>query len=256
MLYIVIISAIVFIFGGELISRLTFHPVRILNGEVWRLITWVFLPIGGNPFFVIIALYFYYFIGSTLEREWGTPKFTIFYISGIIMNIIYGFAMWLILGQSVSIVPNFLNLSMLFAFAVLFPDQVVRLFFVIPLKIKWLALLNVAFFAYSFVNYLFMGRILLAMLPFVALLNFILICGDEALSYFRPLKARTSPQAINFKKAAKKAKREHDGKAYRHKCSVCGKTDADYPDIEFRYCSRCNGYHCFCSEHINNHIHF
>ena len=256
MLYIVIISAIVYIFGGELISRLIFNPVRILNGEVWRLLTWVFLPIGGNPFFVIVALYFYYFIGSTLEREWGTPKFTIFYISGVLLNIIYGFAIWFIMGQAVPIVPNFLNLSMLFAFAVLFPDHTVRLFFIIPIKIKWLALLNVAFFAYSFVNYLLMGRILLAMLPFVALLNFIIICGEGVLSFLRPLKARTSPQTINFRKAAKKARREHEGKTYRHKCAVCGRTDIDSPELEFRYCSRCNGYHCFCIDHINNHIHF
>jgi len=259
MLYIVIVSAIVFIFsisGDQLMYSMMFNPSRILRGEVWRLVTWVFLPISNQFFFVIIALYFYYFIGSTLEREWGTPKFNIFYISGIILNIIYGFAIWLILGQTVPIFPNFLNLSMLFAFAVLFPDHVVRLFFVIPIKIKWLALLNVAFFAYSFVSYLIYGRILLALLPFVALLNFVIICGDEALSYIRPLKSRNSARTIDFKKAAKKARREQSNKSYRHKCAVCGKTDAEYPGLEFRYCSRCNGYHCYCADHINNHVHF
>jgi len=256
MIYIVLVSAIVFLFGNQLIPRLTFSPERILNGEVWRLVTWVFLPVNNQIFFMIIALYFYYFIGSTLEREWGTPKFNIFYISGVILNIVYGFASWLVLGQTVPIIPNFINLSMLFAFAVLFPDHVVRLFFVIPVKIKWLAFLNAAFFVYAFVNYLIVGRLLLALLPFVALLNFILICGDEALSYIRPRRKSVYAQTIDFKKAAKKAKKEQANKPYRHKCAVCGKTDADYPDLEFRYCSRCNGYHCFCSEHINNHIHF
>jgi hypothetical protein len=76
------------------------------------------------------------------------------------------------------------------------------------------------------------------------------------LSYLRPLKVRTSPQTINFKKAAKKARRDLAGMPYRHKCAVCGRTDIEYPDLEFRYCSRCNGYHCFCIDHINNHIHF
>jgi len=256
MLYIVVISAIVFLVGSGLTSRLYFHPGLILRGEVWRLITWVFMPVSNQVFFVLIALYFYYFIGNALEREWGTSKFTIFYISGVVLNIIYGFAVWILMGRVTQIVPNFLNLSMLFAFAVLFPDHTVRLFFVIPIKIKWLALLNVAFFVYSFINYLVMGYLLFAILPFVALLNFIIICGDEALSYLKPLKARNSQQAINFRKAAKKARREQDGKQYRHKCAVCGKTDIEYPGLEFRYCSRCNGYHCFCIDHINNHIHF
>ena len=96
----------------------------------------------------------------------------------------------------------------------------------------------------------------MALLPVVALLNFIIICGDEALSYLRPIKARASPQTINFKKAARKVKREQSNAPYRHKCAVCGKTDVDYPDMEFRYCSRCDGYHCYCKDHINNHIHF
>ena len=256
MIYIVFMSAVVFIFRNEMIPLLGFRPDLILRGEIWRLVTWVFLPITPMFFFTLIALYFYYFIGSSLEREWGTPKFTVYYLFGMLLNVIYGFAMWLILGSPIPIVPNFLNLSMFFAFAVLFPDHEVRLFFVIPIKVKWLALLNAAYFVFAFFSELIMGYFFFALLPIVALLNFFLICGEEALTYLRPLKARTSPQTIDFKKAAKKVRREQADKPYRHKCAVCGKTDTDYPDLEFRYCSRCNGYYCFCIEHINNHIHF
>ena len=256
MIYIVFISAIVFIFGNELIHRLHFSPVLILRGEVWRLITWVFVPLNNQFFFYAITLLFYYFIGSTLEREWGTAKFTIFYIFGIILHIIYGFAMWLITGFNVLIEPIYLNLSMFFAFAVLFPDHVVRLFFIIPVKIKWLALLNAVFFLFTIVRELLNGRIFVAVLPLVAILNFILICGGDALEYLRPLRARASPSAIDFKRAARKVKKEQASKEYRHKCAVCGKTDAQYPNLEFRYCSRCAGYHCYCQDHINNHEHF
>ena len=256
MIYIVFLSAVVYIFGGELIPRLAFRPDLIVRGEIWRLITWIFLPISPQFFFVFIALYFYYFIGSTLEREWGTAKFTVYYVFGVLLNVVYGFAMWLFFGRIILIVPNFLNLSMFFAFAVLFPDQEVRLFFILPIKIKWLALLSAALFMFTFLLELVQGRVFTALLPFVALLNFFLICGDDAMSYLRPIKARMSSNTIDFKKAAKKARREQEGAPYRHKCAVCGKTDIDFPTLEFRYCSRCNGYHCFCIDHINNHIHF
>jgi len=259
MLYIIIITALVFILastGLVNILDLFFNPDDILAGQVWRLITWVFLPLNTNLFFFAIALYFYYFIGSTLEREWGTAKFTVYYLFGVLLNILYGFIMRYAAGMSVPIIPVYLNFSMLFAFATLFPDFTVRLFLIIPIKIKWLALFNAAFFAYEIITKLITGQIFLAILPVVATLNYILICGDELLSYIRPLKIRTSPQMVNFKKAAKQVKRDLADKPYRHKCAVCGRTDVDYPDLEFRYCSRCNGYHCFCIDHISNHIHF
>ena len=257
MLIVVLISAGIFIIGGSgLFSFLSFRPDLILRGEVWRLITWIFLPLTNNIFFAAIALYFYFFVGSTLEREWGAAKFTIYYIFGIFLNVLYGFIMWAATGQPVLIVPNFLNLSMFFAFATLYPEHIVRLFFVIPIKVKWLALFNAVYFLYAIITELITGHIFAAFLPVVALLNYILICGDDLISYIKPLKIQNSPQMINFKKAAKQAKRDLADKPYRHKCAVCGRTDTEYPDLEFRYCSQCNGYHCFCIDHINNHVHF
>ena len=257
MLFVVIISAVVFLVGSrELIGFLMFSPAHILQGQVWRVITWIFIPINNNIFFAALMLYFYYFIGTTLEREWGTAKFTIYYISGIVLNIIYGLIIYYVFQMPVYLSAGFINLSMFFAFAVLFPDFTVRLFLIIPIKIKWLALLNAAFFAFSIISEILAGHISMALLPLIALLNFIIFCGEDLFSYVRPYKFSMSKQTINFKKAAKRAKRDLADKSYRHKCSVCGKTDTEYPEMEFRYCSRCNGYHCFCSEHINNHIHF
>jgi len=260
MLYIVIISAGVLVAlmasGGEFFRFLFFDPHMILRGEIWRLITWIFIPVNSNPLWAAVALYFYYMIGSTLEREWGAGKFTIYYVFGILLNVIYGFVMYFAFRMPVALTPTFLNFSMLFAFATLFPDFTIRLFFIIPLKVKWLALFNAVFFAVSIIQGIWTGDFFQALLPVVAILNYILICGDELLSYIRPLKVRTSPQVVNFKKAAKQVKRDLVDKPYRHKCAVCGRTDAEYPDLEFRYCSRCNGYHCFCIDHINNHIHF
>jgi len=261
MVYIVFISAAVYVISmmdqtKTFLSLLGFDAGFIMRGQVWRLVTWIFLPSSNNIFFILLTLYFYFFVGSTLEREWGTPKFTIYYISGMILNIVMGFVMRYGFGLLTYLTPSFLNLSMFFAFAVLFPDHVVSLFFIIPIKVKWLALANLAYFAYSIVNVILLGYMILALLPLVALLNFIIICGDDLLSYLRPYKARSSPQTINYRKAAKKAQRTREDTPYRHKCAVCGRTDIDSPQLEFRYCSRCEGYHCFCIEHINNHIHF
>ena len=262
MLWIVLTSALVYILmlADFTVSYLIFHPGLIMRGEVWRLITWIFLPTnstgGMGPFFTLVALYFYYFIGSTLEREWGKAKFTIYYIFGVLLHIVYGFIVYYAFGQLVFIFPMYLNLSMFFAFAVLFPDFTVRLFFIIPIKIKWMALINGAFFVYALIEGLVMGLYIIALLPLVAILNFVLICGEELLRYVRPYAKKTSPQIIDFNKEAKRVKRDLKDKPYRHKCAVCGKTDTGYPKMDFRYCSKCEGYHCFCSEHINNHVHF
>ena len=262
MSYVVFASAAVYIIymldqSSKVLELLSFNPVRILwLGQVWRIVTWIFLPLSDNPFFVVLALYFYYFVGSSLEREWGTAKFTVFYILGMLLNIIYGVVLWLIIRYPIPIWPNFLNLSMFFAFAVFFPDYVLRLFFVIPIRAKWLGLLNGLYFLYEIVSNLIDGAHFFALLPVVALLNFFIICGDELLSYLRPLKSRANPQALNFKRAARKAKRAQDHLPYRQKCAICGITDVDHPDMEFRYCSRCEGYHCYCIDHINNHLHY
>jgi len=272
MTYIVFASAAVFVISlmdasGTFRSFLMFNPYLVLNGQIWRLVSWIFLPVGGQIsfgamgigqlLFVGIALYVYYMIGSTLEREWGAGKFTIYYLFGMALHVVYGLAVFFIFGWAVEITPHYLNLSMIFALALLFPDQVFRLFLVLPIKVKWLALIIAAvFFVIPIFIELINGRIVTALLPAISLVNFFLICGDNFMSYLRPIKSRASPQAINFKKAAKKARRDQESKHYRHKCAVCGKTDTEFPGLEFRYCSRCDGYHCFCIDHINNHVHF
>ena len=261
MLYIVIISASLFILGllGIPLLNFFFFDINLIrSGQIWRLFTWIFMPIRTDILFYAIALFFYYSIGSTLEREWGAGKFTIFYFLGVLFYTVYALFLGFVFGNATFYLePIYLNFSLLFAFATIFPDYTIRLFFVIPLKIKWLAIFTAAFFVFQIIMGIIAGSVLVALLPLVAVLNYILVCGDDLLTSIKPfIKVHTSPQVISFKKAAKQAKQDLADKPYRHKCAVCGKTDVDYPDMEFRYCSRCNGYHCFCSEHINNHVHF
>ena len=91
------------------------------------------------------------------------------------------------------------------------------------------------------------------LLPVVAVLNFFLFCGGDLL---RMLPRRPSARTVNFRRESERIRRGQRDQLYHHKCAVCGRTDVSNPELEFRYCSRCAGYHCFCQDHINNHIHF
>ena len=260
MRYVVFLSAAVFLIflmdrTGGLLYFLYFNPTLIMRGEVWRLISWVLIPLNDNILFTALMLYFYYFIGGTLEREWGTARFTIYYILGMLLNIIYASVLWFVLRSPVYLAPNFLNLSMFFAFAALYPDHRVMLFFFIPIKMKWMALINLIFFAYSIISNIVIGQIASAFLPIIALLNFVIMCGVDLLQNLRPYSVSKTRSTINFKKASKQARKIYDERNFRHKCIICGKTDTENPGTEFRYCSRCEGYHCYCIDHINNHVH-
>ena len=269
MRYIIIGNVIVYLLnsfslGGTALGSayLDFDSEAILHGQVWRLVTFIFVPPSSqNVFFFAITLYFYYFIGTALEREWGSNKFTIFYFFGVLLNIIVGF----LLGRASM---YYVNMSMFFAFATLFPNLQFLLFFIIPVKAKWLAWFDAAYFAFAVVQYLLAGRFLLALMPIVAVLNYLLFFASDIFDGFSSAKSRVQNQARQAKFHSAQGQRYGGPKVvnfhgqsgqtksqYIHKCAVCGKTDATDPNMEFRYCSRCNGYYCYCSDHINSHVH-
>ena len=241
--------------GASLSSTLALFPTLVRQGEVWRLVTFVFVPLGSGVL-LLLELYFYWFIGSALEREWGTAKFSLFYLAGVVLNILFGFLALAAGDKSVLVTMRYVHLSLFFAFATLYPNLQVLLFFIIPIKVKWLAWVDAALFAWSVLSSLLALDLAGAILPLVAILNYFLFFASDlrnTLGYAkRRVQHQTSRQTINFKKAARQAQQQ---KGYIHKCAVCGKTDTDYPDLEFRYCSKCNGYYCYCKDHINNHVH-
>ena len=227
---------------------LTFDPALILHGQIWRLVSFIFYP-PSMGLLAFLAFWFYYWIGSTLEAQWGTGQFTIYYFSGVILTVLYGFIIYFITGRSVNLGSEYIYLSMFFSFAVLYPDMQVLFMYIIPIKIKYLAIVDAVFFAYSVIANSFPVNLL----PLVALINFFIFCGGEL---FALLPRRPSKNTVNFRQESARIRREQKDKLYTHKCAVCGRTDVDHPELEFRYCSKCQGYHCFCSDHINNHIHF
>lgn len=256
MLYVVIGNVIIWLFSmmdttNLLAASLQFSPPLIMKGQIWRLITFAFIPTSGG-ILALIMFYFYYFIGNTLEKYWGKAKFTLFFFSGILFTVIYGHVIYFITGADIRISASYIYLSMFFSFATLFPETQVLLFFIIPMKIKWLAYIDAAFFLYEIIVTPFPYNLI----PVVAVLNYLLFCGGWLFQFLGKKRGYNNPKVINYKKAAKQVNRNRNNAPYSRKCEVCGITDVDDPDMEFRYCSRCIGYHCYCSRHINDHIHF
>ena len=235
---------------------LAFSRSAIFGGQVWRLFSYILLPDSSNLFFLAIMLFFYYQIGRIMESQWGIAKFNIFYFSGVLLTDIGALA----LGVSAGTV--YLDMSLILSFATLVPENQVLLFFVIPLKMKYLAWFYFAWTAFEMIVAPFPYNLF----PIIALLNYFLYFGRDILNILpdfltRPLRQPRAPRqprqphqkpnenwAAGYQSAAGQ-------KPYRHKCTVCGRTDTDYPGLEFRYCSQCKGYYCYCMDHINNHVH-
>ena len=259
-LMMIVVIGNVFVYFMDMFSNhymsqlLMFSTPMILRGEIWRILTFIFVPTTGygdmfSTLWFVMTTLFYYYVGNALERQWGTARFTVFYGLGVIMNIAVGF----VAGATTM---YYVNMSMFFAFATLYPDMRVLLYGILPLKVKWLAWIDAALFAFDISFSLTSGLWVTAVLPLAAILNYFLFFWDDLRNLLRRTGQRAAhrvnPQTVNFKKAQRQV-REHRG--YLHKCAVCGITDADDPTMEFRYCSKCNGYYCYCMKHINNHVH-
>ena len=249
-LYIAIGQAVVGILSRlpplrSLPTLLMFSRMAILHGEVWRLVTFIFVPTTTNPFYLLLGCYVIYWTGQMLEREWGTAKFSLFYLCGVLWSILGG----LILGLADI---YYIHLSFFLVIATMYSEMQVLFMFVLPIKMKWLALLDVALILLQGLEsgpYV----ILLALPSFINYFIFTWPFWSMKLGFVR---RRADPQVINFKRAKRQAeKKARETGGYLHKCAVCGVTDQDDPSLEFRYCSKCDGYYCYCANHINNHIH-
>jgi hypothetical protein len=237
------------------ISRVALNPALVMEGQAWRLVTFLFTPPATDPIFVIFYFLLFHLFGTTLEQHWGVFRFNLFILIGWLANIVAAFAGAAIVGglragagdaqllQLASITASnaFLYSSMFLAFARLYPDFTLNLFFVLPIRIRWLALLNWIVYGYLLVRGGWMTR----MLIIATVLNYLLFFGGEHWREFRYGHRRRSFQA--------KAKRAI--KPPKHVCEVCGINSDEAPRTLFRYCSKCAGQRCYCPEHIRDHEH-
>ena len=260
MRYIVIINVVGAVLGivapGFYYNYLSLDFGQILRGQIWRLVTFILYPdlSSGSGFinpisilFFAIKIYLYYMIGNALENAWGAFRFNLYYLSGLLLNIVASIILYAV-GKSFPMGLNAIYQSMFLAFAVLYPDVQLLLYFVIPIKVKWLGILYGVIIGYEVVSYLVLGHYAFALATVAGIANF-LIFFFMTRNY-----KKVSPKQQARRATFKKEVRRNTG-VTRHKCAVCGRTELDDETLEFRFCSKCDGNYEYCMEHLFTHEH-
>ena len=273
--YLVALYAIGYVFQlfkPEAISFLTLEPYYILHGQVWRLFSWLMIPPEYNLFFALLMMYFYCSIGHSLEQVWGTYRMNVYIFSGLLFTLLGSFGLYAVFGTA-SVGSGFLfstsyiNMSLFLAYAATFPDMQVLLFFIIPIRVKYLGIIYAILLIVSCIQ----GGPIIWVVIGSSLLNFLVFFLTSR------KKVRLSPEQlrarIKYKRAAAQSAAMYGGQAKntastnttrssqmqpkitKHKCAVCGRTNESHPDLEFRFCSKCNGGYEYCQDHLFTHEH-
>ena len=263
----------------DILDYLRLNPYAInQKHEFWRLISWILVPPSNFDFFTLIMLFFYYSIGKSLERTWGDFIFNIYVFSGMLFTILgsfltYGFFllqetptyMLSIAGNAIPVVgienimtimslyisTYYINMSIFLAFALTFPDSIVLLMFIFPVQMKWLGIIDGLYLVYAFLTGNAFTRIAIG----ASLLNFIIF-------FFIVRRRKLGSPRQRMQRAARSrefrdtVRRETTPRGVsKHKCAICGRTDITNPELQFRFCSKCNGNYEYCNEHLFNHKH-
>lgn len=285
--------------NASFLDYLTLNPYAVLHGQIWRLITWVFVPPGGssNIFFIMITMMFYYSIGTSLERTWGTWKYNKYIFGGLLFTILGAFVIlavtyllhgdmlvaadsiskmriFALIGRSIS--TYYVGMSIFLAYAATFPDAQVLFMFLLPIRVKWLGIVYGVFIIIEFLQYAVQGYYYMCITILASLLNFIIFwLGSGNYRHLRPSEIK---RRADFRRAASgNGKTAGTGRSFGasstgsraaagtsakmrpsgtiHRCAICGRTEADGAQLEFRYCSRCEGSYEFCTDHLFTHEH-
>lgn len=256
--------------SGLLISYLTLNPYAILHGQIWRLVTWILIPpSSGGLFFTLIMLYFYCSIGTSLERTWGTYRYNVYLFQGMLFTIAGSFLLMgycylfqpeipLMNNLALTIdTPNeyftviamvfstyYINMSIFLAYAATFPDAQVLLMFIIPIRVKWLGVIYAVMLVFEFLGTRVYGKFAIG----ASLLNFVVFFLTSRNMM------HLNPKQIHRRQEFKREVRRSTG-ITKHKCAICGRTEVDSPQMQFRFCSKCDGNYEYCEEHLYTHTH-
>ena len=277
-LYLIICYAFGYIIeqvNPQFFAYLTLNPYEILHGQIWRLATWIIIPPDSLDIFTLIMLYFYYSIGTTLERTWGTFTYNFYLFLGMVLTIAGSFLLFAICafgyngaelaavmaGCSNLFSTYYICMSIILAFAMTFPDSRVYLMMIFPVKIKVLGIIYAVILGFDVLQYLtiiisgevagtvyqyYMIGMIIAIV--FSILNFIIF-------FIGTRKSFRTPTQIKRQREYQKKSTVHMAKVSKHKCAICGRTGDEYPDLEFRFCSKCEGNYEYCSEHLYSHKH-
>lgn len=268
MMYVTILYVIGFVL--DLVSPefyslyLSLDMSAIFQGQIWRLVTFLLQPPSSSAIFMIFALMLYYMIGTQLEAQWGAFRFNLYFFMGVFCHIIAALVTFIVTGISFQLGTSYLNLSLFFAYAALFPDVQFFLFGVLPIKVKYLAWVDAAYFGYAILQaflpgyggnpiygVIYQGR---AIAAFVSVLNFLIFyVSSRKVRKYAPKEIQRRRRYQKEVQAGKKESVYANGA--KHRCTVCGRTELDDETLEFRYCSRCNGNYEYCQDHLFTHEH-
>lgn len=237
--YLIIAQGIGFLFinvSPETAQLLSFTGAQILSGEWWRSITYLMEPLTTNVLFLAFALYLFYLYGTALERLWGSFHYTVYVFISLVASLFFA-----ILFPTIPITNVYLFTSLFLAFAFRFPDFTLMIFFVLPVKVKWIAVVTWIITGVSFVMSSTGGKVLILF----SLANFFFFFGDEIMIIFKNFfqKQSSGVRSVMIKQKP------------NHVCAVCKKNEIDNPDMGIRYCDDCKPTTCYCEEHAKNHSH-
>ena len=250
------------------VQYLSLDPTMILRGQIWRIITFIIYPPNTGLFYFLISMYLYYSIGRILEAQWGAFRFNLYFFTGVLLHVVAAFISCYVFGANIG--PAFgtyyLNYSLFFAFAATYPDMQFLLFFIIPIKAKWLGIINGIYFGVTIVagflaNYLpysvLIGLMNAGIIAHPAYSAMALVSLANFLIFFsgRRSMRRYNPKEIYRRKVYTKSVKQGQKSAATHRCAVCGRTEKDGDDLVFRFCSKCNGNYEYCQDHLFTHEH-
>lgn len=265
-----------------ILSYFSLNPYLILKGQVWRLVTWIIIPPSSFDFFTLIMLYFYYSIGRSLEMVWGTFRYNVFLLSGMFFTVVASFLMLgyyafinpdgalavlselgvdvlfnskgsMLMGVWFELISNFFStyyicMSLFLAYAITFPEMQVLLMMVIPIKVKVLGVVYALMLGYEIFSfrgtYFFVPKAFAIISSLLNVIIFFLVTRKGFKSPKQIKRQHTYRREVN--KVVKMTK---------HKCAICGRTEVDSPDMNFRFCSKCDGNYEYCEEHLYTHKH-
>lgn len=257
-----VVGYVIELINGRFLGFLTLDPYAILHGQIWRLVTWIIVPPSSPSLFTVIMLLFYYNIGSSLEYTWGTWRYNVYLLSGMLFTVLGSF-IWLavlylqsgdmgsaavrVLSEygSASFSTYYVNMSIFLAFASTFPNVQVLLMFVIPVKVKWMGILYGLVLVYDAV---FSRQLETRIAIASSLLNFVIFFVTSRNRIH--MSPRQVKRRVEFRQDVRR-----NSKITKHKCAVCGQTEDDDPTLEFRFCSKCNGNYEYCQQHLFTHEH-
>lgn len=209
---------------------------HLLLGQWWLILTFLFNPLSNSLIFTVFVWYIFYLYGSQLERRWGSFRYMMYVLISYVGIIILSFIF-----PDVVLTNTYIYTSLFLAFAYIYPDFQLLLFFIIPIKIKWLALIAWI----GIIGTIIIGPVPTKVLTVVSISNFLFFFRSDIIYEIKRLLRH---QSFGI---AHKAKLE---KAY-HVCAVCGDNERDNPNMQIRYCSKCMPSTCYCGDHIQNHVH-